>query len=484
MQGDLGGGNEGLAAAEYHVLLHLIEILILIESNIPLLVSFPLFALSCASNPEVSMQPYNLVSFAGVFALLGVAWLLSSNRKRANARVVIWGVLLQFIMGAVVFLLPAGSRVLLEMSRAVVFVLGAAQEGVLFCFGSLAIPPGQEGSLGFNLVFQALPIIVFFSSLMAILYHLKVMPWVIKQFSRLFTKLMRVSGAESLCAASNIFVGIESATTVLPYLKKMTRSEFCTVLTAGMATIASSVLGLYVLLLKPQFPDIAAHLISASLLSAPAALVMSKILLPETEEPETLGVDVAQHYERDASVIEAAIKGATAGGKLVMGIIVMLLAFLGIVALVNAGFDLLGRGLSQVAGRDIAFQLQDLFAYVFYPFALMIGVPIVDAFDVARLLGERVVLTEVPAYQHLAELIAADSFVHARSGVLASYALCGFAHVAAIAIFVGGIAALVPERTQTLSQVAFRALLAATFACLLTAAVAGTFYGSGSLFLN
>jgi CNT family concentrative nucleoside transporter len=429
------------------------------------------------------MDKYNLVSLLGLFILLGVAWLLSADRGKIQLRTVAAGVAIQLCFGVFVFLLPAGSWLFMRLSNLVVKILDASRAGILFCFGPLAIPPGEEGSLGFILVFQALPTIVFFAALMEILYHLRVLPFILKLFSRVFTWLMRVSGAESLCATSNIFVGIESATTVRPYLGSMTRSELCTIFTAFLATIASSVLGLYVILLQGTFPKIAGHLISASLLSAPAAIVMSKMLLPEAGRPETLGLAVEPQYERRSNVLDAAIQGATAGGKLVMGIIVVLLAFLGLVALVNMGLGWLSGVVSRVPGIEVSLRLENLLAWLFYPFALVIGVPPADALEIARLLGERAIMTEVPAYQHLSELIAADAFAHGRSAVLASYALCGFTHVASLAIFIGGISALAPGQTRTLSQIAVRAFAAATLACLMTAAVAGIFYGKGSLLL-
>lgn len=430
------------------------------------------------------MSRYNVISFFGLFVLMALAWAFSSNRRVLNIRLLVWGVILQCLFGALVFLLPAGSRCFLKMSSAVVRLLQAATEGGRFCFGLLAVPVGEPGSLGFILAFQALPTIIFFAALMEILYYFGIMPFIIRQFARVFTKLMRVSGAEALCAASNIFVGIESATTILPYLKKMTRSEIATVLTAGLATIASSVLGAYVLILKDTFPNIAGHLISASLLSAPAALLMSKLLVPETEQPDTMGRVVEGYYERESSVIEAAIRGATAGGRLVLGIITMLVAFLGLVALINLLLDTAGRWVNAWTGSAMDLRLETLLGYLFYPLVLAIGVPPADAMTVARLLGMRAILTEVPAYQQLSQLMAAGAFHDGRSPVLAAYALCGFSHVAAIAIFVGGISALAPEQTGTLARVAGRALFAATLACLMTAAVAGMFYGHGALILS
>ena len=427
------------------------------------------------------MNVYNLVSLAGLFLLVALGWGFSSARASVRWRTIGSGLGIQLVFGVLVFLVPFGSDALLMFSELVVRMLGAANAGIVFLFGPLAIPAGEEGSIGFILLVQALPVVVFVAALMEILYFFGIMPLLIRGCARFFTRSMGTSGAESLCAASNIFVGIESATTILPYLSRMTRSELCTVLTAGMATVASSVLALYVLFLQSSLPNIAGHLISASLLSAPAALVMSKLLLPEREKPETLGREAEPHYDRPANLMDALMRGAGAGGKLVVGIVVMLLAFLGLVELINLGFDGVSILLSRWTGQPVAFRLEDVLAIVFYPLTLLIGVPISDAFEVARLLGQRVILTEVPAYQALSELIVAGSLEHRRSAVIASYALCGFAHVPAVAIFVGGIAALVPGRQAALASISLRALLAATLACMMTAAVAGVFYGRGAL---
>jgi len=243
------------------------------------------------------MDIYNLVSFAGMFVLLGFAWLFSNDRKNMNFRVIVWGIGLQILIAVFIFVIPVGAEVFRFVNDVVVNVLDSASAGAKFVFGPLALAPGQtndsgEKSLGFILAFQAFPTIIFFSALIAILYYFGIMSLVIRGFAYVFTKLMRISGAESLVTASNIFVGIESTLTVKPYLSRTTNSEMCTILTAGMATVASNVLALYVFCLKDQFPTIAGHLVSASLLSAPAALVMSKIIFPEGEKPETLGVHV------------------------------------------------------------------------------------------------------------------------------------------------------------------------------------------------
>ncbi len=429
---------------------------------------------------------YNVVSFAGIFLLMGVAWLFSANRKVVNWRVVCWGTALQLLLALFVFVIPAGSRVFLAVNDAVVSVLDSAQAGTRFVFGRLALPPGArndagEESIGFILAFQALPTIVFFACRVGALDYLGVMPRLIRFFSRIFSGLMRISGAESLSVSSNIFVGVEANMTVLPYLSRMTRSEFCTILAAGMATTASNVLALYVFLLRKQFPAIAGHLVSASILSAIAAIVMSKIVFPETEAPETLGADIAPHYEKEATVFEAIINGANEGVKMIVGIVALLLAFLGIVALADSVLGAAGGAVNGWTGAKIDWSLSGLLGYASYPFALVIGVPLEDAAAVARLIGERAVLTEVKAYQDLSTLLAAGAIKDPRSAVLAAYALCGFAHVASLAIFVGGTAALVPSRTKDLSAVGLRALAAATLACLMTAAVAGTFYTGGSV---
>ncbi len=431
---------------------------------------------------------YNLISFSGIFILMAIAWMLSSDRRVINWRVIIWGTALQIILALFIFLVPAGSKIFLLVNDAVVKVLDNATAGIRFLFGRLALPPGTkneigEESLGFILAFQALPTIIFFASFMGLLYYIGVMPWLIKIFSKTFTRLMKISGAESLSVSSNIFVGVEANMTVLPYLGKMTRSEFCTILAAGMSTTASSVLALYVFLLQRQFPTIAGHLVSSSLLSAIGAIVMSKLIMPETEKPETLGLEIKPHYQKESSVIEAVINNANEGVKMVIGIVALLLAFLGIVALIDLLLSSMGFQLNSLIGIQMDWSLKGLLGYLFYPFTLVIGVPPSDALEIAKLIGERAVLTEVKSYQDLAVLLSSGVLKDPRSAVLAAYALNGFAHVASLAIFVGGTAALVPQRTKDLSEVGFRALIAATLACLMTAAVAGTFFtGSSVLF--
>jgi CNT family concentrative nucleoside transporter len=435
------------------------------------------------------MDIYNLVSFTGMFVLIGFTWILSSDKRNMNFRVIGWGIGLQILIAVFIFVVPAGEKLFLFDNDAVVKLLESASAGAKFVFGPLALAPGQvnesgEKSIGFILAFQAFPTIIFFSALIAILYYFGFMSLIIRGFAYVFTKLMRISGAESLVAASNIFVGIESTLTVKPYLVRTTSSEMCTILTVGMATIASSVLALYVLSLQSAFPTIAGHLVSASLLSAPAALVTSKIILPEKDIPETLGINIRPFYEKEKSLFEAIINGANTGVKMIVGIVALLIAILGLVALADILLSAAGARVNLLLGFEGQWSLKALFGYIFYPFTLLIGIPVSDAGVVSKIIGERLIVTEVVAYKDLATALEENLLHYERSAVITTYALCGFAHLASMAIFVGGICALAPERTRNIGGIAIRALIAATLACLLTACVAGTFFTKGSILLG
>jgi len=435
------------------------------------------------------MTSYNFVSFFGIFLIAGFAWLLSANRKVVNWRVVGWGIGLQFLFAFFVFVVPVGTKFFLFVNRIVITLLGSASAGTRFVFGRLALPPGTtneagETSLGSMLAFQGLSTIIFFAALIGALYYLGIMPFFVRLFARVFTKLMRVSGAESLCVSSEIFVGVESSLVVRPHLAKMTRSELTTILTAGMSTIASTVLAVYVFLLQKEIPAIAGHLVSASLLAAPATLVISKLLMPETEKPETLGLDIKPHYEKEENLILAIINGAKNGLQLLGGIITLLLAFLGLLALLDLILGWGGGYLNSWFGWNLDWSFRTFLGYLFYPFTLVLGVPPADALSIARVIGERTVATEVASFQHLSQLLAQGALQSPRSALIGSYAICGFAHVASLAIFIGGIGALAPSRYKDLSRLGFRALLAATLVGLMTAAVAGTFFTGSSILLG
>ncbi|MEQ8352363.1 MAG: nucleoside transporter C-terminal domain-containing protein [Leptospiraceae bacterium] len=426
------------------------------------------------------MSWYNGISLLGIFGLIAIAYLISENRKALRWKPVLAGLILAFLIAGFLFSPFGGTTVFQWINGGVLALVNAAAAGARFLFGPLALGPGEEGSLGFILMFQALPTIVFFSALISVLYYFGIMSFLVRMFARVFTKLFRTSGAESLTTASNIFVGIESVLTVKPHLQKMTRSELHTVLTAGMATVASNVLALYVLTLQGQFQEIAGHLVSASLISAPAAIIFSKILVPEREQPETLGMNVHPHYEKEDSLIEAIIGGSNSGMKLILGIVALLLAVLGLVELVNLMLKSISGWLSD--GSTVV-SLEDLLGYVFYPFALMMGIYPEQALEAGRIVGERIIVTEVASYQHLSNALA-EGTLDKRSGIIVSYALCGFAHFASLAIFAGGITAIVPEKTKEVASVAVRALISANLACLMTGAVAGLFYTGQSVLFS
>jgi CNT family concentrative nucleoside transporter len=387
---------------------------------------------------------------------------------------------IQLALGLLIFRLPGATQAFVWFNDAVVALLDASKSGTVFLLGPLAAAPGEPGSVGFILLFQALPIAIFFSALTAALYHLGVLQLFVRLCARLFHRTMNISGAESLCSAANIFVGVESALVVRPYLERMTRSELLTVLGSGMATVASTTLGIYVAFLQNAFPQIAGHLLSASVLSIPAVVVMTKLLLPETSVPETLHtIPPEDEAGRPRNLMGAIIGGAMDGVRLAAGISALLIAMLGLTALV----DKLLVWPSRWLGLGEALSLVRMLSWIFYPLAALLGIARADLSEAARLLGERVILTEVVSYQDMSQMIAGGQLSDPRTVVILSYALCGFAHIASVAIFVGGTAALVPTRRDDLASLGFRALLAATLATLMTGCVAGIFSGGQGVIL-
>ncbi len=419
----------------------------------------------------------NWLSLIGMLILILFAWLISENKKNQNFRLIIGVIILEFIVGFLLFRLEWGLILFEKINLIVIKLANIASEGSRFLFGPLAISPGQDGSLGFILFFQALPTIVFFSAFISILYYFRIMNLLIESFAFIFNKLFRISGAESLVAASNIFVGIESILTVRPLISQMTRSELHTILTAGLATVASNVMAVYIFSLQHVFPQIAGHLVTASILSAPAAILFSKIIVPETGQPLTLGKHVQVEFQKENSLIESIINGSNAGLKLIFGIVALLLSVIGMVSLIDNilmyGFSFLGKEIS----------LKVILGYLFYPFVWGLGIPEKDIFNIATIIGERLILTEVYSYQRLAEMLQ-NQQIELQSAVVASYVLCGFTHFASLAIFTGGIQALIPERTKTLASISIKALIAATLADLFTGSIASFFYSGSSYLLR
>src|SRR5215510_6801031 len=415
---------------------------------------------------------HNAVSVVGFIVFAGIAWLLSSDRSKIAWRTIAWGVALQLLIGLIIFRLPVSHRILLWLNDAVVVLLNASKSGSQFLLGPLAASPGETGSIGFILVFQVLPVVIFFAAITSMLYHLRVLQVFVRLFARVFHRTMKISGAESLSSAANIFVGVESTLVIRPYLERMTRSELLLILTTGMGTVASSTLGVYVAFLTGVFPTVAGHLISASVLAIPASVVVAKLLIPETETPETLAaVPKEDESTRSKTLVGAIIDGAMDGLKLAAGISALIIAILGLVSLID---KLLGSASSWL-GMSEPLSFVRILSWLFYPFAYLLGLQASDVPTAARLLGERVILTEVFSYNHLAQLISSGQITDPRTVVILSYALCGFAHVAAVAIFVGGTAALAPSRRDELASLGLRALLAATLATLMTGCVAGIF---------
>ncbi len=429
-----------------------------------------------------------LVGLIGVFVLMGLAFLLSNNKKAINWRTIGVGVGLQFIFALLILKTPPG-RWVFEKSRLVIIqLLSYSDYGAKFIFGdfylshggvaeSVAddIPPGGlvEGfqvwdpsgetfvSLGTIFAIHILPTIIFFAALLGVLYHLGIMQRIVQVFAWIMKRAMGISGAESLSAAGNIFVGQTEAPFVIkPYLGKMTYSEIMAIMTGGFATVAGGVLAAYT-----RFGMDPGHLMAASVMSAPAALVMAKLIIPETDVPQTK--DSAKiHTDKPASnVIDAAAVGATDGLKLAVNVAAMLIAFIALIALLNGLLGWVGGlvGLPQLS-------LKLLLGGLFSPIALAIGVSPKDMLDVGYLLGTKVSLNEFVAFIDLAML---KDQISERSFVITTYALCGFANLSSIAIQIGGLAALVPERRKDLANLGLRAMIAGALASWQTAAIAG-----------
>ena len=425
------------------------------------------------------MSVLNLISLFGLVGLGCLGWAAGGFRRPVPWRPVFGSGLLMLALGALVFLLPQTRLLLLSINDLVVALLEASRAGAEFLFGPLALNPGEttpagEPSVGFILAAQVLPAVIFFAALMAVCYHLGLIQPVIRLFARLFQRTLHLSGAEALAGSSNIFVGIESATTIRPYLAGMTRSELLTLLTCAMSTVASTTLALYVFFLQDGFPQIAGHLISASVLSIPAAVLVSKLILPETGKPETLGAlpPLAESQLHDNS-IAALSAGSWDGLKLAAGIATLLIAVLGLVGIVDLALGKLTAPLEIWLGAPLS--LERILGWLFTPLAWLLGLESSDLPLAAQLLGKRVILTEVVAYQQLGGMASAQA-ISPRALLVLSYALSGFAHVASLGIFVGGITALVPSRRNDLTALAFRALAGATLATLMTGALAGLFY--------
>jgi CNT family concentrative nucleoside transporter len=427
-----------------------------------------------------------LRSALGLVLLAVAAWAFSLNRRIVPWRVVLWGVGLQLLFGVLILKTPVGERVFDALNDVVVALLGFTVEGARFVFGNLvfntvpvgsgdpgmgpfAPAPGTVANTGAFFAFNVLPTIIFFSSLMTVLYHLGVMQWVVKGIAWVMMRTMRTSGAETLSAAGNIFVGqTEAPLLVKPFVDRMTSSELMAVMTGGFATVAGGVLAAYVGMLVAYFPDIAGHLMAASVMSAPAALVIAKLMVPEEGQPETAGRLDFEVEKPDVNVIDAAARGASEGLFLALNVGAMLLAFLALVYLLNAMLGWTG-GLIGLEGLT----LEGMLGWVLAPLAWIMGVEWADALVVGQLMGIKTVLNEFVAYLQLSQILGGAGDISPRSTIIATYALSGFANLSSIAIQLGGIGGIAPHRRQDLSRLGMRAMIGGSLAAFMTAAVAG-----------
>lgn len=397
--------------------------------------------------------------FLGIAAILGLVFLLSENRRAVSRRVLFWGLGLQWGFAFLVLYLPQGEVVLTKAGDFVKGVLDSALAGAGFVFGEKLVAP--DGPVGFVFAFRVLPTVIFVAALFAVLYHLGLMQWIVRGFAVVMAKLMGASGAESLNVAASLFLGqTEAPLTIQPYLAKLTKSELLTVMTSGMAHVSGGVMAAYFAFgVEPR------HILTAVIMTAPGTILLSKILVPETEKPETLGAVRTDAIRPDANVLGAASRGTGDGLRLALNIAAMLVAFIGLVALVNTGLGLIGKGVG-VEGLS----LQSILGKVLAPVAWLLGVPWSDCPEVGGLLGTRTVLNELIAFGDLGRL---RPEIAPRSFTIATFALCGFANLSSIGIQLGGIGALAPERREDLARLGMRALLAGTLANFLSACIAG-----------
>ncbi len=395
----------------------------------------------------------------GIVVLLAIAFALSNNRKKINLRILGWGLGLQMVFAIFILKLPFGGILFGYLDKAVRKLISFSDAGSDFLFKSFIPDVGYHVAM-INFAFRALPTIIFFSSLMAVLYHYGIIQVIVKWIARAMQKTMGTSGSETLSISANIFVGqTEAPLMVRPFISKMTQSELTAVMTGGFATVAGGILAIYVMWLG-DIPGIAGHLLAASVMSAPAALVMAKIIYPETEISETMGDMKFDIEQQKTNVFEALGDGASTGLKLAANVGAMLIAFVSLVAMINYLLSFVGISMDGVLG------------FIFKPLAWTMGVPWEEAGTLGMLMGEKIVFTELIAYGDLKELIASDA-ISDRTAIIASYALCGFANFGSIGIQLGGLGGMAPDRKADLAKLVTKAMIGGALASWLTATIAG-----------
>ena len=399
-----------------------------------------------------------LIGIAGILVLLSIALAMSNNRKAISWQLVTWGLGIQLLFAIIILKTPVGVPFFGAIDIGIKNLLSFSDAGSDFLFKSFRSGVVEDPLM--NFAFRILPTLIFFSSLIAVLYHVGIMQFIVKWIARFMQKSMATSGSETLCVSGNIFVGqTEAPLLVRPFVSKMTKSELMAIMVSGFATVAGGVMAMYVSMLG-DIPGIAGHLLAASIMSAPAALVIAKIIYPETETSETFGDIKIALENKDDNIMEALSRGATNGMKLAANVAAMLVAFVAIIAMVNAILGLMDLSLQQILG------------WIFSPLAWVMGVPWNEAGIIGSLMGEKLVLTELIAYGDLAELMVANS-ISDRSAIIASYALCGFANFASVGIQLGGIGGIAPERRKDLAKLGLKAMFGGALASWLTATIAG-----------
>jgi len=417
------------------------------------------------------MNIHQLVSAVGVLTMIGIAWIFCKHKKSINWRTIVWATILQIVFALLVLKTQAGHLFFAGANTAAAGLIDFQKEGAKFVFGNLALPPGTEGSLGFFFAFQVLTSIVFLASLMSILYYLGILQKIVLFFGKIMVYTCGTSGAETLNAAAVPFLGqTEAPLMIQPYIEAMTESELLCLMVAGMATIASGVMVVYSSMLSPYFPDAAGQILAAMIMEAPAALLMTKMLIPETGKPKTLGTLKLEYHETATNVFEAAANGASTGIHLAFNVAAMLVAFMSLLAMVNGGFHVVfgyfghpGVGLETVLGWALS------------PLAWIMGVPWKDCPVIAQLIGIKTVLNEFVAYSEMAKWAAAHAAapLERRSFMIGIHALCGFANFLSIAIQIGGLGVLAPKRKADVARLGFYALLGGSLASFMTGCIAG-----------
>lgn len=408
------------------------------------------------------------ISALGIVVLLGVSYAFCPRalRKQVELRTIGGGLALLFVFAVLVLKTPLRAG-FAWANAAVGRMISFSNEGAAFVFGSLV---RDTKSFGFIFAFQVLPSIIFFAALMSALYHVGLMPFLVRKLGNLLARSLRTSGAESFSTVSDIFVGQTEAPLVIrPYLAKLTESELMACMVAGFATTGGGVLAAYVLMLERLVPDIAGHLIACSVMCAPASLVVAKLMRPESEQPETLGATPVAAASESSGLVDAIATGTTEGLKLAANVGAMMISFLALTALVNYALGYLGQTL---LSRPLS--LEGILGVVFAPLAFLMGIPHEDVPKVASLLGQKTVMNEFVAYSNMSEALARDAhWLSERSRVIVAYALCGFANFGSIGVQVGGYGALAPERRADLARLGPRAMLGGLLTTCLVACVAG-----------